>query len=83
MHHVLHCVADGSCVLLAWLSLPKGCLLPRGRGLGGEWPLVSSQGASVKIPILPCKKKNLELYIPQDYSSGEDEAHFARSKFSR
>ena len=59
MHRVPHCMAHGS-VPQAWLSLPKGCLLPRGHGLGGEWPLVSAQGALLKISILPCKK-GLEL----------------------
>lgn len=60
VHHVLRRVACGSVPLCqapwAWLAFPKGCLLPRGCGMAGEWPLVSAQGALLNVPVLPCKK---------------------------
>ena len=80
MHHVLCFVACGSVAPVPGI-LSKGCLLPRGHGLGGEQPLVPAQGALLKVPVLPCRKR--AGAIAGGCSSGEHEADFARMKFSR
>lgn len=73
---------------LLWMHHGHGCPCPQaalaqGTWLGGgeKWPLVCAQGALLKVPVLPCKKG--AQAVARGCSPGEDEADFARSKFSR